>query len=141
MRTPINSLVKRIRQSLGMTQEEFVRALGLRSRSAVGFWEAGTKRPVPRNMKKMAELAPGFAGELAWEIEHFEMHPAASASGRYSPQVRQSAHEALDVIFERGGSGVIEEVCNFLHDRADTWSKARENDKKPVPFGSKARSR
>ena len=47
--------IKKIRQNLMMTQEQFAKAIGV-TRCMVAFWEKGKYKPSLKNMKKILEL-------------------------------------------------------------------------------------
>ncbi len=47
--------IRKIRRSVGMTQDEFAKAMGV-SRTCIGTWERGIKEPYPKNVKKIIEF-------------------------------------------------------------------------------------
>jgi putative transcriptional regulator len=64
---PIPTLVKGLRQRLGLTQEQFAHRLGV-AFSTVNQWENGRRRPQPFLLQRLLEMetasAPGPAGRL-----------------------------------------------------------------------------
>lgn len=46
---------KKIRRTVGMTQEEFAKELGL-SRMTIAFWEIGKYEPSPMAIKRLIEF-------------------------------------------------------------------------------------
>jgi transcriptional regulator with XRE-family HTH domain len=69
----LRDISHRVRKSLGLTHDQFAAALEVAS-SSIGNWESGRKRPAPKNLKKMARLAPEFAHEIDMELKAFEWH-------------------------------------------------------------------
>ena len=49
------SLVKRLRERLGVTQEQFAQAVGV-TYSTVNQWENGRRRPQPYLQKRLKEM-------------------------------------------------------------------------------------
>jgi DNA-binding transcriptional regulator YiaG len=54
------AMIKKLRLSLGMTQEQFAVALGCTS-STVARWESGKSSPSPLAQQSMLKLAPLLA--------------------------------------------------------------------------------
>jgi putative transcriptional regulator len=53
------SLVKRLRERMGLTQEQFARAIGV-TFSTVNQWENGRRRPQPFLLKRLFEMEASF---------------------------------------------------------------------------------
>jgi transcriptional regulator with XRE-family HTH domain len=51
----IQALVKRLRDRMGLTQEQFAREVGV-TFSTVNLWENGHRRPQPYLMKRLLEM-------------------------------------------------------------------------------------
>ncbi len=51
----IQALVKRLRERMGLTQEQFAREVGV-TFSTVNLWENGHRRPQPYLMKRLFEM-------------------------------------------------------------------------------------
>jgi len=77
----LRALVGTIRARLGLSPEAFAGAVGA-SLSALRNWEAGSKRPHPKYLKRMAEMAPAFAVEIEQAIASYDWHPGAAAERR-----------------------------------------------------------
>lgn len=57
------ALVKRLREQLGLTQEQFAREVGV-SFSTVNQWENGRRRPQPFLQRRLLELEEGLPSRL-----------------------------------------------------------------------------
>lgn len=104
--------IRKVRERLGMTQEEFARALHV-SQSTVQNWESGRTQP--------------HRGTLA-RIEAASSAPQAEPRGRRSrvaEETRLQLITALDTILERAPSAVIEEISEILTDRAGKYGEPR----------------
>lgn len=141
-------LCRRIRDSLGKTQDQFGPMLGL-TRGAVQYWEAGEKRPSRKTMRKMVEIAPSFESELQRAIQNFKHHPQRDDAPRDRITIGERMHMAIDEILEHGSDGMIEGVLNDLEAKADKVNTSRAHDdertprppKKPLLVGPKGKSR
>lgn len=51
----VAELVKRLRQRMGLTQEQFAREVGV-TFSTVNLWENGHRRPQPYLLKRLLEM-------------------------------------------------------------------------------------
>lgn len=51
----VAELVKRLRERMGLTQEQFAREVGV-TFSTVNLWENGHRRPQPYLMKRLLEM-------------------------------------------------------------------------------------
>ncbi len=89
-------LSRRVRRSLGLTQEEFASKLDAAG-SSIRNWEAGRKRPSPDFLKKMAELAPAFASEIDGELKVYEWHDSKQGGRRYSEETISALHVPRDL--------------------------------------------
>lgn len=117
----LRDITRRVRQVLGLNQDELAAKLGVAS-SSVGNWETGAKRPSPKNLRKMADLAPVFADEVRHLVEQFEWHPKQQ-SGRYSAETVAVLHQALDIILDRAPSEAVQKITEFLEAFAGKWGE------------------
>lgn len=91
----ISTITKRVRLALGLTQQELAGRLGLKSgNTSIGNWEQDRKRPSPRHLKKMAEMAPAFAAEIARLVESYEWHHRHGTAAR--PEVKGLANHLTE---------------------------------------------
>lgn len=121
-------LSRRVRAYLGKTQEEFARMMGV-SKTTVQSWDSGRKRPSPRRLEQMTELAPCFTEEIAEQLRYFSWRRSrgdGTLSSRYREETRQAAHTALDIIFEKAPSAIVAEVVEYLAARAAKYSELRD---------------
>jgi putative transcriptional regulator len=51
----VTALVKRLRERMGLTQEQFAREVGV-TFSTVNLWENGHRRPQPYLLKRLLEM-------------------------------------------------------------------------------------
>jgi transcriptional regulator with XRE-family HTH domain len=51
----VTALVKRLRERMGLTQEQFAREVGV-TFSTVNLWENGRRRPQPYLLKRLLEI-------------------------------------------------------------------------------------
>lgn len=58
----IPPLVKRLRQQMGMTQEQFAQAVGV-TFSTVNQWENGHRRPQPFLLRRLVQMDSERAGK------------------------------------------------------------------------------
>jgi transcriptional regulator with XRE-family HTH domain len=103
--------IRKVRERLGLTQEEFARALNV-SQSTVQNWESGRTRP--------------HRGTLA-RIEAVGQTPQTPRArrSRVAEETRLQLIIALETILERAPSAVIEEVSQILTDRAGKYGEPR----------------
>lgn len=59
--TNIPGLVKRLRERMGLTQEQFAREVGV-TFSTVNQWENGRRRPQPFLLKRLVEMEESLVG-------------------------------------------------------------------------------
>lgn len=122
------NIAKRVQDSLGLTQQEFATRLG-RSLTTIRNWENRRKRPTPRNLRAMAEVAPSFAEEIQVLIREYR-HKKPKSS-RVSPDVRDQIIGDLDVILECAPSSIIEEVRFGLMRRAGDFRQSADAKSTP----------
>jgi len=58
----VPGLVKRLRERMGLTQEQFAREVGV-TFSTVNLWENGHRRPQPYLLKRLLEMEASLEGE------------------------------------------------------------------------------
>lgn len=73
----IRALVRRLRERMGLTQEQFAREVGV-SFSTVNLWENGHRRPQPYLLKRLLEM----------EVSLERQPPADKKPGRKSKRER-----------------------------------------------------
>ena len=132
-------LSRKVRRSLGLTQEEFAAKLEAAG-STVRNWESGRKRPAPEFLKKMIGLAPAFAREISEELSTYEWHQGAARSGslpfavsKLNPQIR----EAVEMLAKSGRIPIDEIYAELitlglqahLGTQASTLSRSRPSPK------------
>jgi transcriptional regulator with XRE-family HTH domain len=64
----IRALVKRLRERMGLTQEQFAREVGV-TFSTVNLWENGHRRPQPYLLKRLLEMEASLRHERSVEKE------------------------------------------------------------------------
>jgi len=103
--------IRRTRERLGMTQEEFARVLHV-SQSTVQNWESGRTQPHRGTLARIEAVA----------------NPPQSVRRRRSrvaEETRLQLITALETILERAPSAVIEEISQILTDRAGKYGEPR----------------
>ena len=103
--------IRKLRERLGMTQEEFARALHV-SQSTVQNWESGRTQPHRGTLSRIEAAA----------------NPARLPRGRtsrVSEETRLQLITALDTILDRAPSAVIEEISRILTERAGKYGEPR----------------
>lgn len=103
--------IRKVRERLGMTQEEFARALRV-SQSTVQNWESGRTRPHRGTLARIEAAASPPRG------------PRTRRS-RVSEETRLQLITALDTILDRAPSAVIEEISQILTERAGKYGEPR----------------
>lgn len=73
----VPALVRRLRERMGLTQEQFAREVGV-SFSTVNLWENGHRRPQPYLLRRLLEM----------EVSLERQPPAEKQSGRMSKRER-----------------------------------------------------
>jgi len=73
----VRALVRRLRERMGLTQEQFAREVGV-SFSTVNLWENGHRRPQPYLLKRLLEM----------EVSLARRPPAEKEPGRKSKRER-----------------------------------------------------
>jgi len=58
----IQALVKRLRERMGLTHEQFAREVGV-TFSTVNLWENGHRRPQPYLLKRLLEMETSLEGK------------------------------------------------------------------------------
>ena len=105
------SAIRKVRERLGMTQEEFAQALQV-SQSTVQNWESGRTRPHRGTIARIEAAA-------------HPLRASRSRVARVSEETRLHLITALDTILERAPSAVIEEIIRILTDRAGKYGEPR----------------
>lgn len=103
--------IRRVRERLGLTQEEFARALSV-SQSTVQNWESGRTRPHRGTLARLEAVA------------QTSQAPRGRRS-RVAEETRLQLIIALETILERAPSAVIEEISQILTDRAGKYGDPR----------------
>ncbi len=101
--------VRKVRERLGMTQDEFARALHV-SQSTVQNWESGRNSPHRGTLGRIEALSAtpptgGLPGKRS----------------RIAEETRIQLITALETILERAPSAVIEEISRILTERAGKY--------------------
>jgi transcriptional regulator with XRE-family HTH domain len=116
----LGELVREVRENKGLSVTEMAFHLGM-SEAAVRHYEAGVRQPKPHFLKSLAEIAPP---EVREEIENrlpdrLRGLMTYKATGRRcSEKTVVDAHTALDTIFDKAPSPVIDAVVRYLIKRA-----------------------
>ena len=103
--------LRKVRERLGMTQDEFARALHV-AQSTVQNWESGRNSPHRGTLARIEELATA--------------NPAAGprrGRSRIAEETRVQLITALETILERAPSAVIEEISRILTERAGKYGE------------------
>lgn len=66
--TEVRTLVRRLRERMGLTQEQFAQQVGV-TFSTVNQWENGHRRPQPYLLKRLSEMESSLAKETPAEKE------------------------------------------------------------------------
>jgi transcriptional regulator with XRE-family HTH domain len=103
--------IRKARERLGMTQEEFARVLHV-SQSSVQNWESGRTQPHRGTLARIEALVNPD-------------QPSRRRRSRVAEETRQQLITALDTILERAPSAVIEEISQILTDRAGKYGEPR----------------
>ena len=101
--------IRKVRERLGLTQEEFARALQV-SQSTVQNWESGRTRPHRGTAARIESVSSASQGQR-------------SRRSRISEETRHQLIIALDTILERAPSAVIEEISRILTERAGKYGE------------------
>ena len=139
MPDPISQLVRDLRKRRGWTQRQLADEMGV-TEASVRNYEKGRQDPEPLVLLRMSELAPGdlrrqVVAVLPEQLRewHGRAEEGKRRSTRYSEEARQALLEALDIILERAPSAMVQDVTNYLQQRADRYSKLREFEEAPPP--------
>lgn len=103
--------IRKTRERLGMTQDEFARVLQV-AQSTVQNWESGRSSPHRGTQARIEELLAGS--------------PAVGqrrGRSRIAEETRIQLITALETILERAPSAVIEEVSRILTERAGKYGE------------------
>jgi transcriptional regulator with XRE-family HTH domain len=127
--------VRRLRERLGLSQEGLARRLDL-SLSEVRRWDQGKRGPAPHRAVALGKLAGPPDCWVFWELAGFTREDAARALGgalspagrrkrskRWGEEAQEAAFSALELIFERAPSAVIEQTLEFLINRAGKYGE------------------
>jgi transcriptional regulator with XRE-family HTH domain len=100
-----------VRERLGLTQDEFARALHV-SQSTVQNWESGRTAPHRGTLARIEALSTASpAGERPRK------------RSRVAEETRIQLVTALETILERAPSAVIEEISRILTERAGKYGE------------------
>lgn len=103
--------LRKMRERLGMTQDEFARALNV-AQSTVQNWESGRSSPHRGTQARIEELSAG--------------KPAVGqrrGRSRIAEETRIQLITALETILDRAPSAVIEEISRILTERAGKYGE------------------
>jgi transcriptional regulator with XRE-family HTH domain len=123
-----------VRERLHLSQEGLARRLDL-SVSEVRRWEQGVRAPSPTRAVALGKLAGPPECWTLWELAGIHRQDVARLcseagsdrpqrhrkSARYSEESQEAAFSALELIFARAPSTVIERTVEFLQSRAGKY--------------------
>ncbi|GEM_PF-3924088 len=128
--------VRRLRAKLGLSQEGLARRLNL-SISEVRRWDQGRRPPAPNRAAELGRLAGPPDCWVFWELGGIAkeevlqalgaaagLTPRRKRSRRWSEEAQEAAFSALELIFERAPSAVIEQTVEFLVNRGGKYGDA-----------------
>ena len=129
--------MRRLRERLNLSQEGLARQLGL-SVSEVRRWDQGLRPPGAARALALGKLAGPPDCWVFWELAGISKQDvlravggnAAEAPGRrrrrskrWSYEAQEAAFSALELIFERAPSAVIEQAVDFLVTRGGKYGE------------------
>jgi transcriptional regulator with XRE-family HTH domain len=124
--------VRRLRERLGLSQEGLARRLDL-SVSEVRRWDQGIRPPGPARAIALGKLAGHPDCWVFWHVAGIEREDVLRALGspqhavmrrksrRWSDEAQEAAFSALELIFERAPSTVIEQTVDWLVTRGGKY--------------------
>lgn len=124
--------VRRLRERLGLSQEGLARRLGL-SVSEVRRWDQGVRPPGASRAIALGTLAGHPDCWVFWQLAGIAREDVVRALGgagqviarrksrRWSLEAQEAAFSALELIFERAPSTVIEQTVDFLVTRGGKY--------------------
>jgi transcriptional regulator with XRE-family HTH domain len=130
--------VRRLRERLQLSQEGLARKLGL-SVSEVRRWDQGMRPPAPSRAIALGKLAGPPDCWVLWELAGISREDVRRVaremeeregrrpkkSKRWSEETQEAAYSALELIFERAPSTVIEQTLEFLVARAGKYGEPK----------------
>ncbi|MDO5560560.1 MAG: helix-turn-helix transcriptional regulator [Oscillospiraceae bacterium] len=123
--------IKKARTALGISQEEFARAIGVSLRTVTNY-ETGDRHPKKRGLYfKMAEVLNVDVNYLLTDDEAFLL----DASGRYGSSGSRQAQELIAEVsgLFAGGEMAQEDMDIMMHAIQEAYWQAKENNKKFRP--------
>lgn len=128
--------VRRLRERLNLSQEGLARQLGL-SVSEVRRWDQGLRPPGAARALTLGKLAGPPDCWLFWELAGVSKDEVVrllteggegqarprKRSKRWSYEAQEAAFSALELIFERAPSAVIEQTVDFLVTRGGKYGE------------------
>ncbi len=126
--------VRRLRERLGLSQEGLARRLNL-SVSEVRRWDQGLRPPGASRAIELGKLAGHPDCWVLWELAGIERADVVRALGgagqaitrrksrRWSDEAQEAAFSALELIFERAPSTVIEQTVDWLITRGGKYGE------------------
>jgi len=129
--------VRRLRGRLHLSQEGLARQLGL-SVSEVRRWDQGLRPPSPSRALALGKLAGSPDCWVFWELAGVSRDDVQQMLGndggakparprrksrRWSYEAQEAAFSALELIFERAPSTVIEQTVDFLVTRGGKYGE------------------
>jgi len=132
-------LSRKVRRSLGLTQEQFAAKLDAAG-STIRNWESGRKRPAPDFLKKMAELAPGFVHEIEKELHAYEWHQGGRRAdslpfslSKLNPQIRDAVENLAEAQRIPLDEVYVELITLGLQARLEARSTILKSGSRPSP--------
>lgn len=126
--------VRRLRERLGVSQEGLARRLNL-SVSEVRRWDQGLRPPGASRALALGKLAGHPDCWIFWQLAGIERDDVLRAIGgagqaitrrksrRWSEEAQEASFSALELIFDRAPSTVIEQTVDWLVTRAGKYSE------------------
>ena len=129
--------MRRLRERLGLSQEGLARRLGL-SVSEVRRWDQGLRQPGAARALALGKLAGPPDCWVFWELVGISKQDVLVALGpdtaagpsrqrkrskRWSYEAQDAAFSALELIFERAPSAIIEQTVDFLVTRGGKYGE------------------
>ncbi len=117
---------------MGLSQEGLARTLGL-SVSEVRRWDQGVRAPAPERAVQLGRMAGPPDCWLFWELAGITKSDVVRAveelpgtavrrrGGRFSQETLEAAYSALSILLDRAPDAVVEQVVNWLTERAGRY--------------------
>lgn len=117
-----------------LSQEGFARRLGL-SVSEVRRWDQGARPPGPARAIVLGRMAGPPDCWLFWELAGLTRSDVVRAvdelagtavrrrQGRFNQETLEAAYSALGILLERAPDAVVEQVVNWLTERAGRYGE------------------